>query len=319
MLLSLKGHPGCSFTGQQAKEFCKCYDLQKDQTYRLFSWMIELKLVKPSCDSVASQIINFYNKYKEMVQQIPDPFTLLQFSDQNMLGIRILSFSIQNDYSYTQGYDRFLWISLSVSLVFANNFNFPILFAESIAYQLLIKLIQIGNYNDFLNLDSFNEYFDDLSSIISSKAPMISNKLSENGVSPFFYALKWRLILFADIHETFDILQLWDNMFLHIDNFELYFKYLCVAHLKQIQSYDEEEDLAEVIQSYKNWNLEDIIDDANEMMEPEYGINQFAMATFAFGASIANAAFDIGKKAAHKIDMKLGHNIVSDIYDLIRY
>ncbi|KAH0794843.1 hypothetical protein GPJ56_001236 [Histomonas meleagridis] len=349
MIFSLKNHPACSFTKQQARNFLKDHNIQKDQICRLFSWFITLELVEPGCELVASQMVNFYNEYCEMLEQTPNPYALIGHADQSIItkdmprsvdcfvqalnsigcppvndpiaiGTRILSFIAKNKSSYTQGYDRFMWVSLALSLHFSNYFNFPPIFAESLAYQLIYKLIQIGRYSYFLNPVTSDDYFNQLSNMILEKAEPISQKLADCDVSPFLFALKWRLIFFADNHNTIDLLIIWDNIFYHIDDLEKYFMCLCIAHLQQIDMTDEQKYLVEEIQTFRNWNTLGILESAENLMRPSYvRAGKVAMTALTIGAALVGTIIGFGRSGTLSANIVNDLDVVSEIYELIKF
>lgn len=285
-----------TFTLANANDFLSNTSVKKDGRDRLFSWLVKLNVVKTV---TASSLLQLYNDYQAMIQNyfhdIDNPLADLEESQRQIMtadvtrsimwfetissdiGLsrddiagterhiyRILASLVKTDriYEYTQGYDRFVHVAYSLGLLFAVSFGIQADFGEALAFYLSKKMIELVRVWDVLeNIQIKQKEFEKLDKVVRNVAPDVAENLCEHG--SFHYALKWRLLMFADEHKITDLLLIWDAIFLKKDKFDEYMTDMILAHVRQVKP-DPDFIMIERIQKFRNWDAEEILAYANK-------------------------------------------------------
>ncbi|EAY16718.1 hypothetical protein TVAG_067230 [Trichomonas vaginalis G3] len=166
--------------------------------------------------------------------------------------------------SYTQGYDRYFFISYALSLKFCEKVGLDFIFAEALAYYLTKPLIINASFNDLLENPGTYEGFSLLDEQIKKYCPNTYKVLSKGHLSAFNYAMRWRLLFFSDEHEIDGALLIWDYFLLHMDDTDQFFGYIGAAHVHQVEV-DDDFTAVEKLQKFRDWDECKIIQDTKLM------------------------------------------------------
>ena len=178
---------------------------------------------------------------------------------------RILSLlSLSDKYcEYTQGYDRYLYVTYSLGLIFARKAGLADTFAEAMSYHLSLKIIKLTKVADVLDdIKSSQPLFEKLDKLVSKNSPLVAEMLEEMGHGSFHYAMKWRILLFADDHKIDEVLLLWDMIFMRKSELEAYSPYLALGHVMQVPP-DEDRIMVEQLQKWCKWDCPALVTYAN--------------------------------------------------------
>ena len=169
--------------------------------------------------------------------------------------------------SYTQGHDRYVWVSLIVSIVFATQGGLPPIFSEAISYYLTYSFISINPISaDIENFSKVESHFQVLDALVETEAPQTSALLKSVGHSSMHYALKWELTLFADEHNIHELMYIWDHILLHIDDIDDYVRCLCIGHIRQVPCTAMADEMAQAMQRNRIWDVPKLINNAEDIL-----------------------------------------------------
>lgn len=291
---------GAYFTMDDVNSFLSRMDVNKDNSSRFICWMISYHILSPDHDKWATELYNLYQRYGKIIEaHIPDPDRPLQYVQSNsgtviqcdlMRGINwfnlmanelklsefytsdaehritrilcALSLSAHN-FSYCQGYDRYMFVVYLLALDFCSQSALPPQFAESVTYFLgneFIKMTEISAYLE--NPVKTEEHFLELDSAISAVIPDTMALLTQVQQGSIHFALRWELLLFADEYDIRPLMLLWDQILYMKDRYRDFLFGLCIAHAKQVPLALPDEIMIEKIQQFKSWNVQTIISDA---------------------------------------------------------
>lgn len=290
---------------QDVDNFLSSMRLDKSNTQRFIYWMIALNLLPPKPDLWASTLFNFYNEYKRkmmsyMSHSMNSPLSVLSPKEANIIyaditrtigwfktmahSFRIPTnfsnnaelhalrvFSIMSldslSFSYTQGYDRYLFVSYLVALNFCLQNNLHSGFAEAISFYLTRAWVNIVGLSTYLdNPLETEKMFNQMDKEIAKIVPETARLLAKSDHGSIHFALRWILLLFADEYDIYGLLFLWDQILYRKKDFQQFVRSLCLAHIKQIPLAVENEVMVEKIQGFKNWDSQLIINDALAIM-----------------------------------------------------
>ena len=297
-------HNGEIYSISDAREFLGRADLGKDNIIRLLCWLITLKIIPDSCLQSAYGVATLYFRYKELVKsRLSDPenplsdiskkearviiadidrsifwFKMLIEKtniDQNYTVntklhahriLALLSLSKSDSLSYIQGFDRYVLLCYTLSLNFTYKANLGADVAEGIAYFLSYLLILMAKPGKYLaDNNQTISYFKNLDKKMFKWLPEMGSRMNDIGITSMLFALRWHLLIFADEHDLNGILYIWDNVILHQDCFNDYLCDLSIAHTAQIPQ-ENEMNLVELIQHYKDWEDIEIVRKADELL-----------------------------------------------------
>ncbi|KAH0791760.1 hypothetical protein GPJ56_004254 [Histomonas meleagridis] len=291
-----------------AQDFLLTEDLEKDQTNRLISWLISLNIIKPVKSEYFVSLYNLVKEYKESydnhfgknnpldiipykqaliikkdlvrsVHTFGNPSQLAGFPQEYLDNAiptveRILALLSSTDkfYSYLQGFDRYIFLTYHLVLLFAftqrsffDLYNCsPEYFSEAITFFIGQKLLRITDIQSILkNNEQAINHFTSLEPFIQTNFPNVYRKLTDLSVSPAQFGLGWRIALFSDLHTAKETFLIWDNVIAHVNDFQAYFDDLFISHLEQIEPRAKNL-LLHDIQSNKDWDTAEIVKRANK-------------------------------------------------------
>ena len=214
-------------------------------------------------------------------------------------------FKTGSSFSYAQGYDRFAFANLALTTCALcneeNDFNFPLLFAEAITYELTLKFMLMSRIKKLMNnMNYCQEHFNDLDSMFSVFDPQKMKMLKDSGNSSIHFVLRWEFLLFCEEHDDIrNTFLIWDNLIRYysslcnsddeksITPFQKYLNALSVAHFVQVKPV-KDQPILETLQQYRDWVITNIISTASKV----YFFNQkSSSSTYSF-----NNALRIGNR-----------------------
>ena len=291
---------------QDVESFLKEIDFNKNPTIRIISWCIQLEIISSDFTKCFDELEQLNLQYQELIKQkIPENtqyLTLLKHSEADTLhhdiertilwyeflaksqnfeiidlekvhfrAGRILSLlSLEAGFGYTQGYDRYVFITFLESQILCQNNNICDDFAEALSYFLSQKLLSIAKCHRFLDdlntAQTFFKHYDELAELYT---PNIQHELTELHQGSLFYALRWLIVLFADEFTFKEILVVWDNIILNHKKFDEYMEALFLSRMLQIEAKGDKNLMpAERIQRFKDLDIVEFIINANKLFNP---------------------------------------------------
>ncbi|OHS99709.1 hypothetical protein TRFO_33839 [Tritrichomonas foetus] len=289
------------FTRNDALSFLQQVKQEKNQAERLISWLIIFNIIKPY--NIANECARLYTEYLDLQDKFfhdGDPMKLIGEDEEfiimadtqrsnawfskisHQIGLtqddikdasyqipRVLATLTKTDpfYKYTQGYDRYAFITYALGLFFSTQSSLPSEVAESFSYALTKKILRFVDINKILgDMDETQAEFISIDKGIAKIFPDIYKELQKMNHGSFYFALKWQLILFADEHTLSDTFLIWDSIFLRQNDYDSFRADLIMAHLSQIQI-DQDVIMIEKIQKYKEWDTIKLINYAVQRYE----------------------------------------------------
>lgn len=302
---ALISQSGSIYDSADVIQFLRQKDLYKHVGARFLCWMIRFSLIPPSRNQWALKFIQLNKAYlgvkKHRFQEsqerpllkLPESIAVVLEADTKrgiewftsfaqQVGIdeysirdaelrvqRILiAISLEyEDLSYSQGDDRFIWVSYLASLYFATRGGLNRDFAEAMAFHLghcFVSTVTVSR--QLKQMDALEKRFKKLDDLVDVEVPEVAALLNENGHKAMHYAMRWQCTLFSDDHSSFELMYIWDSVLLNLDRYEKYVRCLCVAHIKQVPVAEMSDEMAMNIQRNKSWNSVKIVEDAEDLM-----------------------------------------------------
>jgi hypothetical protein len=302
---------GSIFCQSHAKAFLRELEPRKDNTERLFSW-----LVPYGPAAIAWAVAALHTQYqhdisqwfREIDQPLADtppaiagaiakdvPRTIDWFRRlgaerwplppddvTSMYAHRILCALYPLDreqFSCVQGFDRFVFVCYILALMFTAAAALPADVAEAIAFRLtaeVLKLPQVGDIIGQRKMRVFNR-IDDL---VRRRAPAIAAEIDRNGSMRFIYGLKWHMLLFADEHPFDGILNIWDAAIVRSKRIDAFVVAVAVEHVTQVK-WRKGDQIVDAIQHFTAWDKAKLLRDSTEAYESRLmqGVGSLVVAT----------------------------------------
>ena len=301
-LISQLGH---IFGFESVRQFLLQHDLYKNVGARAICWLVALGVIPAARDMWLSSLKTIYNNYVSLISHhfhgMDNPSDALSENMRHVIEadthrtkpwfmrlcaqvgiqeekidgcevrVRRIIACIALDApqcEYTQGQDRFAWISYLVSLCFVIKGSMSADFAEALAFSLgkhFIERIEISKSLE--KLPELEKRFVKLDALVKQEVPQVAEMLEQCGNTSVHYALKWRLTLFADEHTGYELMFLWDQILAREKDMDDFVMCLCVAHIKQVPIPEEADEMAVAIQRHRSWDMGKILADATELLE----------------------------------------------------
>ena len=293
-------------TDDEIESFLKRIDLEKDLLKRILAYMKMFNILD-NFQNIGSKFVQIFQNYEEnLYKSLPDvaadPLKMLEGTEHDVVIMNDLprSFpyfkSLVEEYkidaeflgnnhhiikrilvmlylkddqklSYTQGFDRIVFITYTMGLHFTQSLSISPKFAESIAFVLAEKFIYMINMESILTNPSDFYPINLLNYKIYKIRPDVADSLAKLYTDPhytIYFAIKWRLLLFMDDHKPKEIFLILDQFMIHLDDIDRYFFCLALAHIKQVPN-DDPASITEQLQDTSSINVEAAIEDANEL------------------------------------------------------
>jgi hypothetical protein len=197
-------------------------------------------------------------------------FSLQSADSAGLMAARVLSaMTVEfRDFSYTQGHDRYVFVTLLLGLYFCEKSGLPVDFAEAVCFQLTHKFVKLTRISSFLaDPAEIREHFERMDDDLMMHAPAWMLQLRSYHHSSVHFALRWELLLFADEYPIDRLLLLWDQVLARIHEYSGFMYALCIAHVKQVPLPTERQLPIEILQTYRDWDVYRAIDDADQIMK----------------------------------------------------
>jgi hypothetical protein len=312
---------GSIFCRSHAKAFLRELEPRKDNTERLFSWLLFFRIVPYGPAAIASAVAALHTQYQHDISQwfreidrpLADtppaiagaiakdvPRTIGWFrrlaaercplppdAVTSMHAHRILCALYRLDreqFSYVQGFDRFVFICYMLALIFTAAAALPADVAEAIAFRLtaeVLKLLQVGDIIGQRKMHVFNR----IDELVRRRAPAIAAEIDRNGSMSFIYGLKWHILLFADEHPFDGILNIWDAAIVRSKRIDEFVVAVAVEHVAQVK-WRKDDQIVDAIQHFTAWDEGKLLRDSTEAYESRLvqGVGSPVVATvFAVG------------------------------------
>ena len=280
--------------------FLTTVDEDKNPVFRIIAWILSFNII--NFNEIEKSMVSLVELYKnicgEKLSNFNDPRSSLPKDEGELLRLdtertifwfkqmasnngiddeeilensiyqvqRILSTLSKTDsfYRYMQGYDRYVFITFLLGLQAMKKLETETIFAESMSYFLCREFLKIVDVNRFTQNNKFTvEHFANLDKELAYCRPEIYDQLSKMHVSSVHFAMKWELLCFSDEHQYPNILLIWDHIIANKKVFLKYVDELCIAHIRQIKSV-ENEFIIQTIQTNRTWNTKDILNFADK-------------------------------------------------------
>ncbi|KAH0789810.1 hypothetical protein GPJ56_006312 [Histomonas meleagridis] len=280
--------------------------MDKDLIERLFAYLTFLDIIPETQIEASQKLQSLYNDYQEIIKTYLKPvdpenkakvreihtinididrsiqwfyeFTSNEFGltsdqtknvDEQSRRILTLISATHSSLSYIQGFDRYVLLTYFLSLNFTIKYNLPDTVAECFSYYLSSSLLLISNPSTLLDKDQMKitQQFDFLNKQIYEYIPTKGKILKNEHISSLYFALRWKLLIFADEHQKMsEVFLLWDNFILHKDEHPEYINCLCISHLAQVPIEDPQT-VVQTIQQFRDWNTPQIVTDGNGILQ----------------------------------------------------
>ena len=304
------------------QNFLSNRDFSKPIGQRFLTWLIRLGVIPAARSEWVPKIQQKYKNYKELCQRFfkndfDQPLNSLSqeaahsinvdilrthswfltiaselsLTESDLPGCDVIATRILSciglddpELSYTQGHDRYVWVTLLVAIIFSKKGNLSFSFAEAMSFYLTKGFLKINPISsDIENFPKIEAHFHVLDDLVESEVPRTSELLKSVGHSSMHYALKWELTLFADEHNAHELMFMWDRILLHIDDMTDYVRCLCIAHIRQVPCPEMPDEMAQAIQRNRVWDVPKLIDDSEQMlMDMRGGISFIEKASMLF-------------------------------------
>lgn len=305
---ALLSQSGDIYNNSDADRFLLSTDIYKHTGARFLCWMIKMHIIPPFRSRWLSAFKDLYDRYiRLLINVLPNNFTsplsilptqtktivegdtvrtIIWFKrltdemgiqphyldDAKVRAQRIITLinHENQDLSYTQGNDRFVWVSYLVSLFFSTRGGLDRSFAEAMAFylsQVWISHLQVGR--NIENMPFLESHFSKLDILLEREEPEIASLLTQCNHHALQYAMKWELTFFADEHNAHDLLLIWDYIVQHMEKVNDYVRCLSVAHIRQVPIPQMADEMAMSIQRNRNWDVQKIVRDSVEIMDEQ--------------------------------------------------
>jgi hypothetical protein len=279
-----------------AIRFLSSRDMDKPNDLRLFAWLIVFNLIPPFPSKLASSLCSRCDSYLDIVRSFPaesdsadvrmiqldtsrsiswftemaqDPaFSRVPTVNASCMADRILA-AMSRD--YFQGYDRYVYVTLLLSLDFCTKADLPTELAEALAFILSREFLDLTNIPALLeNSAATQADFERMDEELMEYAPEWILQLRKSRLGSIHFALRWKILLFADEYPIRPLLLVWDHVLTWRGRYSDFLHALCMAHVKYTPLPRQGEAPIKVIQTYRGWDVRRVLDEA----EARVGVRQ---------------------------------------------
>jgi hypothetical protein len=280
-----------------ALRFLSSHDLEKPNDLRLFAWLVVFDLVPTFPGKWASSIHGYFTSYFEKLPRASDPLSSLGEADARVIRAdtsrsvlwfiemsRDPAFSVVPTANaefmanrilstmrcpYAQGYDRYVFVTLLLALDFCARADLSPDVGEALAFHLSQKFIGLTGIIGFLMDPAATQaHFERMDQDLAAYAPEWIASLRRARQGSIHFALRWELLLFADEYPIKELLLIWDHALKWKTEYTKFLYSLCISHVKYTPLPRQNEIPIEVLQSYRGWDIIQVIDDAEARMVP---------------------------------------------------
>jgi hypothetical protein len=305
-----------------AYKFLLSKNSSKNNSHRFISWLLALKIISGGKETWFDKCNSYHTQYQTIAETLikdnDNPLSSLPKNDLyqikndiirticyfNRMASEVNVKSVYTKYTsyivsriitvmsivdhtfrYIQGCDRYVYNAYLVSLIFCLENGLPLSFAESSAFVISSKIMQISNISHYLDDPvEISEHFEALDIKMEKANPSVMKEFATANQSSIHFALRWEILLFAEEHSFRGLMLLWDHIIAHKSCSSSYIESLCIAHFKQAPGGSLTN-----LQHYKEWDYDKLLLDASEEFE-KYSSNRNGIwKTFALFALVGIA------------------------------
>jgi hypothetical protein len=288
----------------------------KSNSIRLISWLMAFRLLPHNPREWAHTLCDLSNVYFDVLAQFPtdsDPLDSIPISASRVIRpdlsrtiiwfnslAKTAPFSVNSegadkmaarifsamtirfrDFSYAQGHDRYLFVTLLLALDFCEKCRMSRDLGEAICFHLTHEFVKLTRISSFLEDPAgTRDHFEKMDADLMMYAPGWMIPLRQSYQGSVHFALRWELLLFADEYPIEGLLLLWDQVLAKIEQYKAFLYALCIAHVQQVPLPRPGEMPIEVLQTYRGWDVYRAIDDASRIMakgKPCNGLMKWAL------------------------------------------
>ena len=234
-------------------------------------------------NAIVSDVKRGKDLFTSIIAEIGVPESMC---DDSVLRIsRVLCMMVRDapQFSFLQGYDRLASVSFALALHFALRIQLSLIEAEAFATVLLRYLIPLCEAAKFLtNSQSSMQYYVDLDAFLMQHNTELMTTLKRGGFNSEHFAANWIGAIFADIHDPMDTLLIWDYLVLYKEKVREFTQALVSSHLDQIPIDDDPTMTMGTLMSFRDWDIERIIEDAKFLLSTPYITKQLLTSPLSF-------------------------------------
>jgi hypothetical protein len=137
---------------------------------------------------------------------------------------------------------------------------------EAITFHLTEKFLELANCPSILRGPNMALFFE-LDAAVRAHFPRLFRPMQPPDMPiSIEYALRWRLLFFADEHSILELMLLWDAIILKKSAIEIFFRDLAVEHLREVK-FQEGVSVVYEIQHNRTWDTEKLIVRSTKLFE----------------------------------------------------
>jgi hypothetical protein len=301
---------GAIASNEDVRFFLSTRDVTKSNATRFICWMISFGFLSASDVAWARELFSLYHDYRRLLGRLSDlqnpiiditnmsesrliqvdvfrgmhwfgrhasdlklsPFLTADASVRMTRVLVLLSLNFEN-FTYTQSYDRYPYITFLLTLDFCSQTGLPSVFAEAMSFFLTREFLVLVNIPQMLeNPTNTEQHFHEIDEQLVVYAPAVILPMRAAGQGSVHFALRWEMLLFAHEHRIRPLLLIWDQILLNRTRFREYLSALVLAHVKQIPPVRGDEIVVEKMQRFKDWDVGRLIDDCDKFTGKRYEI-----------------------------------------------
>ncbi|KAK8841044.1 hypothetical protein M9Y10_027881 [Tritrichomonas musculus] len=242
----------------------------KDPNKKVFN--IPKCLDDKTTDAIRSDVHRATNWFRRFALTVGNDQKLIDDQEIETRIVRFICIMLSEapQFHYNQGYERFAFVSFSLSLYLSVKLGLGLIEAEAFSVPLFRRIIGNLEIDSFLSHESsMMQYFSDIDAYLMNTNREMMDNLMKEQISSAQFAANWVCVLFSDSHTPLSCLLIWDHFWLHQKDSKQFLNALISAHLKQIELLEDASEQMNAIQQFGDWNVENIIDEAeNQMIQP---------------------------------------------------
>jgi len=283
--------------------FLRLFESSKSDDARLIAWLLSFGVISYSDVTVYHSFKRVRNMYAEESNSLfsddIDPFSVLsreegrtasvdiertilflkritsdlglteeRYTELFGIAARVISFnSKKKGIGYVQGYDRFLFLSMNLVIRYCKSNGFDYEFVESLTSSLYNNFVILSLH--IINLDKkekeIEKSFTKIDRLIKETKPEMYQKLSDIQFLSLNFALPWKIVFFADIHNPSDLYLMWDQIIYYRNNLNEYVNSLCISHILQVPIHEEYSEMVNCIQHFSEWRIHSLLTEADKI------------------------------------------------------
>lgn len=191
------------------------------------------------------------------------------YPDANLRILRIFYVLTQTipNYNYIQGHDQFVYNAILIAVSSLKDQGEY--FIESLAFHLSELFLTKFCFSEIVLGNIQNPLYESATNVIERVDTKLAASLRKQKLTPDFYALNWMMLLFAEQHPFRDLMIVWDQFVLHIEDDVNFVGSLIYAHIKQIPLANDKFSTLQIITNKNDYNLQTLLEDIKQSYQVE--------------------------------------------------